>query len=321
MVGVVTLLRRGTADRIVDAVIMPVVVTAIFLFSFSRTTNVHHGGTPSLSRYALWLIPLAIPLLSCLERIGGRWWLRFLWSVALASALFSVIAFRPSVPQNSREPTWLATFLWTRLPAWNNPLPEVFIETQLRVDEMRVPVATSGCEKVLVAAGDANESAWPSPCYPAPLPVACQTAGSLCYANRTDRQYEFVPVRGAMVDAQALRRDAVWPASAVIQVRKLYDAWNWPSLRSGSLSRVSAEHVSFEFLGSNDRFILVLRDPRDGAVVRLRPTRAMRGVLIDAITGDTLRVLQYGAGENVISLDLPRESNILLLAMQEDEAR
>jgi len=319
--GVVTLLRRNTVDLIVDAVVIPAVVTAIFLFSFSKTTNVHHGGTPSLSRYALWLIPLAIPLLSCLERIGGRSWLRFLWGVALASALMSVIAFRPSVPQNSREPTWLATFLWTRLPAWNNPLPEVFIETQLQVDQMRVPVATSGCEKVLVATGDADGSAWPSPCYPAPLPAACQTAGSLCYANRAGRQYEFVPVRGAMVDVQALRRDAVWPASAVTQVRKLYDAWNWPSLRSGSLSGVSAEHVSLESLGSNDRFILVLRDPRDGAVVRLRPTRAMRGVLIDAITGDTLRVLQYGEAGDLISIDLPRESKILLLAMQEDSAR
>ena len=37
------------------------------------------------------------------------------------SALVSVVAFHPSVPQNSREPTWLATFLWTRLPGLEQP--------------------------------------------------------------------------------------------------------------------------------------------------------------------------------------------------------
>ena len=31
--------------------------TFVFLFAFSRTTNMHHGGTPSMSRYAIWLIP------------------------------------------------------------------------------------------------------------------------------------------------------------------------------------------------------------------------------------------------------------------------
>jgi len=316
--GLVALVRH-TRNLIVEDVIIPGVVAAVFLVSFSRTTNAHHGGTPSLSRYALWLVPLAVPLLSGLRQRGGNVWPRFLWSAAVLSAVVSLIAFRPSVPQNSREPTWLATFLWTRVPAWNNPLPEVFIETQLQVDEMRVPVATSGCEKVLLAAGDAEGSAWPSPCYPAPLPAVCQTAGSLCYANRAGRQYEFVPVRGPTVGAQALRRDAVWPASAVTQVRKLYDAWNWPSLRSGSLSVVKAvEHVSLESLGSNDRFILVLRDPRDGAVIRLGPDRPMHGVLLDALTGETLRALQSAEPERSIAIQLPLDSKILLLAMATD---
>ena len=318
--GLLTLIRRSSHEVIVEDVIIPGIVAAVFLFSFSRTTNIHHGGTPSLSRYALWLIPLAVPLLSRLNRIEGRFWPRFLWGAALTSALTCVAAFRPSVPQNSREPTWLATILWTRFPAWNNPLPEVFIETQLQVDEMRVPVATSGCEKVLVAAGDGESGAWPSPCYPAPLPAACATAGTLCYANRSAGRYEFVPIRGASFDARAVRRDAAWPATAVAQVRKLYDAWNWPSLHAGRLNVVTAEHVSVEPLGSNDRFILVLRDPRAGAVVRLRPERAMQGVLMDALTGATLRVLQYsGNPGNDVSIELPRDSTILLLAMAESD--
>ncbi len=317
-VGLLMLVRRGGCDLIVEGVIIPVAVAAIFLLSFSRTTNMHHGGTPSLSRYALWLIPLAVPLLFRLKRIEGRLWPRFLWCTAVVSALISVAAFRPSVPQNSREPTWLATFLWTKLPAWNNPLPEVFIETELRVDDMRVPVATSGCEKVLVGGGDAEGSAWPSPCYPAPLPAECQAAGSLCYANRAGRQYEFVPVHRVSVNAQAVRRDAVWPAGAIPHVRKLYEAWNWPSLHPGLLSVVTAiEKVSFESLGSNDRFILVLRDPRDGASVRLQSTRPMHGVLMDAVTGETLRVLQYDEPGSASAIELPRDAKVLVLAMQQ----
>lgn len=318
-VGLLMLVRHGRRDLIVEDVIIPGFAAAIFLFSFSRTTNMHHGGTPSLSRYAVWLVPLAVPLLSSLKQMERRLWPRFLWCAAVASALISVIAFRPSVPQNSREPTWLATFLWTRFPAWNNPLPEVFIETELHVDDIRVPVATSGCEKVLVAGGDAERSGWPSPCYPAPLPAECQSAGGLCYANLAGRKYEFVSIRGVSVDAQEVRGDAVWPASATPHVRKLYEAWNWPSLHSGSLNVVRAENVSLESLGSNDRFILVLRDPRDAATVRLRPAGPMHGVLMDAMTGETLRVLRSDKPATETAIDLPRDSRVLLLAMQRDD--
>ena len=247
--GLVTLVRRADAQALWEDVLIPTAAAAIFLFS-SRTTNVHHGGTPSLSRYALWIIPLAVPLLSALHRSGGRVWPRFLWTASVMSALISVFAFHPSVPQNSREPTWLASFLWTRFPAWNNPLPEVFIETQLQIDETRVPVATSGCEKILFAGGDVNTGVWPSPCYPAQLPAACRAPGALCYANLTGRQYTFVPVRCAPIDASAVRQDAVWPSEVVEHVRKLYEAWSWRSMHSGSVNVVrAAGHVSLESLG------------------------------------------------------------------------
>jgi hypothetical protein len=316
-VGLVTLLRRARSERLVDEVFIPGMVAAIFLFSFSRTMNVHHGGTPSVSRYALWLIPLAVPMLSALHRGDGRGWRRFLWSTAAVSALISVWAFRPSVPQNSREPTWLATFLWTRLPAWNNPLPEVFIETQLQVDEPRVPVATSGCEKILVAGGGADEGIWPSPCYPAALPAECETAGTLCYANLKGRQYEFVVVRGTTVNPQALRADAVWPAGAVAHVRTLYQAWDWPDMHPGLLEVVTGvDRVWAEALGSSDRFVLVLRDPREGAAVHLQPAGPTHGVLVDALSGQTLRVLQFDRDPGKpITIELPRDSKLLLLAM------
>jgi hypothetical protein len=323
--GLLTLAGRGIRNLLSEGIVVSAIAAAIFLFSFSRTMNMHHGGTPSLSRYALWLIPVAVPLLSMLERDNRGLWPRFLWGAAIVSALISVVAFHPSVPQNSREPTWLATFLWTRFPAWNNPLPEVFTETELHVDEPRVPVATAGCEKILVAGGDTHTGVWPVPCYPAPMPADCEQPGALCYANLVGRRYEFVAVPGKWARAAALRRDAVWAGEAIPHVRKLYEAWNWPVMRSGSgsLNIVrGADHVSVESIGSPDHFILVLRNPGHGAVVRLRPTGPLRGVLVDALTGQTLRAEQYDREPGgLMSLDLPQEFECLLLAMQSSTPR
>jgi hypothetical protein len=284
---------------------------AVFLLSFSRTTNVHHGGTPGLSRYSVWLIPLAVPLLARTEQLGGRRWRWFLRASALASSLISIIAFRPSVPENSREPTLLATFFWTRLPAWNNPLPEVFSETELHVDDLWVPASTRGCEKILLGGGEAG---WPVPCYPAVVPSACQ--GELCYANLVNGRYAFTRAPGGGVGK--LRTEAVWPVEAVPHVRRIYDAWDWRTLNAGAgdLGVVrEAVGVSVVPVGSSDRFILILRDVRPAAVVRLRVGHQIRGVLIDVMTGRTLAAEVCDAGETC-AIDVPAGSRILLLAMR-----
>ena len=39
-----------------------------FLFVFAQTTNVNSGGTIYVSRYALWLIPLALPAMAMSSR-------------------------------------------------------------------------------------------------------------------------------------------------------------------------------------------------------------------------------------------------------------
>lgn len=316
---------RDRRELLSADIVVASIVAGIFLFSFSRTTNMHHGGTPSLSRYALWLIPLAVPLLSTMERGARGLWPRFLWTTAIVSALISVFAFHPSVPQNSREPTWLATFLWTRFPAWNNPLPEVFIESELHVDDPWVPVSTAGCEKILVAGRDSDGGVWPVPCYPAPLPDECQLTGAMCYANLIDHRYEFAPVPAGWAGAGKLRLEAVWPGDAVPHVRRLYEAWNWRSLRVGfdSLDVLrAAVDVSVAPLGSEDQFILVLRDIGPKALLRLRPIGPMSGVLVDARTGRTLSSEHYnGPPGDLWSLDLPRGFDILLLAMRTDAAQ
>jgi hypothetical protein len=84
----------------------------------------------------------------------------------------------------------------------------------------------------------------------------------------------------------------------------------------------AAEKVSVDSIGSEGRFILVLRNLEQGAVVRLRPTGPLRGLLVDGLTGQTLRAEQYdGATGGLMSIDLPHEFELLLLAMQTDTSR
>ena len=288
---------------------------AVFLISFARTTNVHHGGTPGMSRYAIWLIPLAVPLLAGMREVRNEGWRRFLRAAAIMSAAISVAAFRPSVPQNSREPTALASFLWTRLPSWNNPLPEVFSETQLHLDDLWAPVATPACEKVLLGTTP-DAGVWPIPCYPAPVPEMCQPAATLCYANRTKNGYRFARAPGEA--AGKLRIDAVWPVDAAPHVRRIYEAWDWRSLdfdatKPGPVQE--AVGVSAMAVGSLDRFVVVLRDVRPAAVLRLRPARQLRGVLVDALTGRTVAAEECAA-DRACTIQVPEGFTILLLAMR-----
>ena len=323
--GLLTLARRDRRNLFSADMIVAGIAAGIFLFAFSRTTNVHHGGTPGMSRYALWLVPLSVPLLWIMNAGARRFWRPFLRTIAAVSALISVVAFHPSVPENSREPTWLARFLWTRLPAWNNPLPEVFIETLLHSDDSWVPVSTGGCEKILIGASDGAGGIWPVPCYPAPVPDECRRPGAMCYANRVGQRYEFVPVAAASAEIVRVRPDAVWPADAEPHVRRLYESWNWRSLRAGfdSLDVVrAAVDVSVLPLGSADRWILVLRDIRPGAILRLRPPGPVTWVLTDARTGRTIRSERYhGPPGDLWNLELPGGSDVLLLAMRTDAER
>ena len=300
--------------------IVAAIATGVFLLSFARTTNVHHGATPSLSRYALWLIPLSVPLLAAMEERGGSGWRRFLWTAGMVSALISVFAFHPGVPQNSREPTWLATFLWTRFPALDNPLPEVFVETELHTEVPAVPVATAGCEKILVAGRDNDPGVWPIPCYPAPLPEQCRRTGDMCYANLIDRQYEFTRVPGTWRGGGELRLDAVWRADDLPHVRRLYDAWNWSELRFGAQGLDilrQAVAVTVTSIGSDARFILVLRNIQPSALLRFRPRSPMSGILVDPRSGSTLRLEEFqGAPGEPWNVSLPEGFDTLLLAMR-----
>jgi hypothetical protein len=224
-------------------------------------------------------------------------WERFLWPLAAASAVACAFAFHPVVVQNSREPTWLAEFLWNRHPAWNNPLPEIFAETLMQREERAVPIATSGCDKVLfMARGD--DVGLPIPCYPATPAGACAVAGTLCYANRAGARYEFVRAPGSSIQLKGFvyQKTRVWPHASLNHVRRLLEQAQWWTLRpkvdgQDILRQIVAVHA-IELDGTR-RVVFILRDADADAEIVLRPPARMTGVLTDAMTGVPVREMTY----------------------------
>lgn len=174
---------RGAART--SAALLSVWSLAVLMFSFAQTANLNHGGTPGMSRYALWLLPLMIPVLSVPRRPQRRPVRALSSAVSIAAATWSIVYFRPSAPERYLEPTRVALYQWTKYPELHNPLPEIFAERLRHQDLANVLAATAGCEKVLV-----NGGVWPSHCPGVPVPARCREA--LCYANRTPDGYAFV---------------------------------------------------------------------------------------------------------------------------------
>jgi hypothetical protein len=151
------------------------------LWAVGQPVSQNHGGSPDLSRYALWLMPLALPLLqqagtsaSAVVTPLGR-------GLAAISAAWTLTAFPPSRPEGHLEPTPLVRWLWTHHPMWSDPRPEVFAERVSHVEPPVVPAATPDCQKVLL-----YEGLWPVYCLPHDDPPdECFDAQRFCYANRT----------------------------------------------------------------------------------------------------------------------------------------
>ena len=295
----------------------------LFLVSAAQTSNTHHGATPSLTRYALWLLPLSVPVFVAVRNRAGMAARAALATLAVISSATSVVAFHPGVPQLGREPTTLATWLWTKQPTWQNPLPEVFSEIATGTEGTIVPAATAGCEKVLLSSGATEDGVWPVPCYPAELKPPCSARDSICYANRAGRGYVFVRAPGRE-GPPAHDRDAAWPPAAEPHVRHIFDTWGWWDLARapGTIQalRATTDLRAREF-GTDERFLVVLRRTGPGAVVRLRPlTPRLVGRLYDAVTGETLTSLTFtGAAGELWDIPLPASSNLAVLALTTGE--
>jgi hypothetical protein len=286
-----------------------------FTVAFSTVNNVHHGATPSMSRYALWVIPLAIPLLRCAHERGGAWWRRFVRIAAAASAFVCVVAFHPGTAENAREPTYLASYLWNQHPTWNNPLPEVFAEVLLNREARLAPVATAGCQKILLVGRQADAGVWPMPCCPAPIPASYRLPGVLSYANRVGRDYAFV--RAPLPQhVYTLRDEVVWPAGSEARVREVFQEWQWWEL---ALDRKEPRRVAkargvesvWEWAGP-DRSLVVLAYPGQASAVAVSSRRHMNGRIIDIRTGASTPVSIH-PGTSEIPLASGRDTVMLLL--------
>lgn len=292
----------------------------LFLYSFAQTSNPHHGGTPSLTRYALWFIPLAVPLWRCVHE---HRLLRpaVLWTVAIVSAVPSVFAFHPAVPQNSREPTWLAAWIWSRFPTLHDPLAEVFSETHLRVEGTTVPVATTDCRKVLLQ--HTPGGSWPLACLPAPLAGACAEPGALCYANRDGASYTFSRPSGRPPVTVRHVPEAAWPAEAEAHVRRILLEAGWPDMADAGLAgfeplrqrndtRVSAWR-------HGRRVLLVLQAVGPSPWIRLRPAVTTRGTLYAARTGTPVAAIDLPAGpDGLYDVVLPPGDDLYIAVLTEE---
>lgn len=161
---------------------------AALLVVFTQTTNFNSGGTPNPSRYGLWLLPLTLPLVGALPEPVP--WVR---AIVAGSLVWCVVFFAPRAPDHYLEPTPLAHWLWTAWPAGDTPLAEIFAERVTGHDPSPPPpIATDGCEKVLLE-GRGGPPDWPPACATAavPAPAFCRAAGALCYANRDGGGYSF----------------------------------------------------------------------------------------------------------------------------------
>jgi hypothetical protein len=179
--------REATSGLLWSEIVVSGAAAALFLLSFAQTANVNHGATPGMSRYALWLLPLTIPLWRIVERSPSRAIRGSAAGVALASMCWTMLFFRPARAEGHLHPSTAAQSIWTARPGLSNPLPEIFLERLHHLEGAPPPAATPGCEKALLI-----EGRWPAGCDGPSAPPPCTSRHALCYANREADGYAFV---------------------------------------------------------------------------------------------------------------------------------
>jgi hypothetical protein len=256
------------------------------LVAFSQTVNFNSAASPGLWRYALWLVPLGIPLLAEADAALGRGWRRCLVGLTVVGCVWSLAWFHPGRPEGHGQPTRLARTLWTRWPSLTNPLPEIFSERLSGSEVALVPIATAGCEKVLLSGNERFAGMWPIPCPPLPTPPPCRIPDRLCYANRRDGAYEFVALDDRSVAFGAGGQRA-WPIGMESTVRELLQRLSWSRLQRlsevpNSMVRAMVGADAVDGFEGADRLFLAVVRPGPGAGLVLRPRGPMRGAFLVA---------------------------------------
>lgn len=144
---------RGAAARFV----LPLFVLLFMLINFfaqSSTTNLNSGGTPGLARYALWYLPLGLPLLLWIAA-RVRWRSAAGYALGLLCVVLtvgSIVCYDPRQPEQYHQPTLLSYTLQHTLPGWYDPPPAVFIKRYSGAGDSRTfqMVVGPDCRKTLL---------------------------------------------------------------------------------------------------------------------------------------------------------------------------
>lgn len=309
-----------SADRLrAPSIWFSLAVLAVFLAGFSQIPNVNHGGTPGISRYGLWLVPLTLPVFAQCDGLGRRPRMAWLGVLALVSCLWCIQFFHPAIATDYHVPTPLADAVWTHYPAMDNPLPEVFGERVIGLgDQSWLPLGTPHCEKVLLL-GDGHEPRWPVPCAPAPLPDACAIAGSLCYANASGGGYRFAAAPNQSGFDRHFGPTWTWTGSSVSALRRMLHEVSWNELRIVPLTDPAPMVRRFEridwvyVLQSDGQFLAYVSHPAMNAALTIETAAPMSGRIVDLETGDTLRDVEGATRFLKVEVPGPRREALLIL--------
>jgi hypothetical protein len=131
---------------------------AISLYAQSSTTNLNSGGTPGLSRYALWYVglffPLALTFLINVGKIKTTIGKILVTSTTLTLALSSIYCNVPLRPEHFTSPSISSRFIQTHLPKLYTPPAPIFVGRYSGIGEALSISAVVGpdCHKILVLA-------------------------------------------------------------------------------------------------------------------------------------------------------------------------
>lgn len=129
-------------------------------YAHSSTTNLNSGATAGPARYALWYLPVFLPvLLFVLSNLAGRKILLGLCVCGVAlSAWFNLRLSDPRKPQDYSTPSYLSLFIQAHFSSFYSPPEEVFAERYSGLGELVhgiAPRAILGpdCSKILLFPG------------------------------------------------------------------------------------------------------------------------------------------------------------------------
>jgi|GEM_PF-2196966 len=129
----------------------------VLLWSQSRTSNLNHGGTYYVSRYALWYFYVFFLMAWQIGQYfsGRRREIkRTFVGLVLLLGLMEAILYLPTRHEIYLQPTWASRLLYDRFPGLYDPMPEIFVE-RYRGKEKKLPddvwaISNASGNKILV---------------------------------------------------------------------------------------------------------------------------------------------------------------------------